>query len=50
MVSYMTGSVDYVQTITVKNSKKLTGSHEYQVCNDMLCLPPKTKTFAINLK
>jgi DsbC/DsbD-like thiol-disulfide interchange protein len=45
-------SVDFVQKIKLKASVKtnLTGSVEYQTCDDKKCLPPKTVTFSIALK
>lgn len=44
-VTYYSGKIDYVQNITVAGSTKITGKHEYQVCNDKMCLPPKDKDF-----
>lgn len=44
-VTSLSGKVDYVQMINVKGKTKITGSHEYQVCNESVCLPPKTKKF-----
>lgn len=48
-VTYLSGEVEYKQVVQVKGDK-VTGEHEYQICNDMLCLPPKTKKFEIALK
>ena len=41
--------VDFVQTITVKNSVKtnLAGKVEYQLCRDRECLLPKELAFSI---
>ena len=44
-VTYLSGKVDYVQKVKVKRSGKDNGEHEYQVCNDKMCLPPKKKKF-----
>jgi DsbC/DsbD-like thiol-disulfide interchange protein len=49
-VSYFSGNVDYVQDIKVKGPVKVTGKHSYQVCNDMMCLPPKDKKFLFDVK
>jgi thiol:disulfide interchange protein DsbD len=42
--------VDYVQKVTVTGNTKVTGSYEYQVCDESMCLPPKTKKFTIEIK
>ena len=44
--------VTFVQEVEVTGNTpvKLTGKHEYQVCNDMMCLPPKSKTFTVSIK
>ena len=49
-VTFFSGQVDYVQTISAAGKTKITGSHEYQVCNDKMCLPPKTKKFEVEIK
>ena len=43
--------VTFVQTVTVKGKVKtsLSGSVEYQTCDDKKCLPPKTVNFKISL-
>ena len=45
-------SVTFVQKIKMKANAKtnLTGSVEYQTCDDKKCLPPKTVTFSIPIK
>jgi hypothetical protein len=44
--------VDFVQVVKLKASAKtnLTGSVEYQTCDDKKCLPPKTINFSIAVK
>lgn len=37
--------VAFVQVIRAKPGQKITGKHEYQVCNNSMCLPPKQKRF-----
>jgi thiol:disulfide interchange protein DsbD len=49
-ITYFTGKVDYIQDVTVTGNTKITGKHQYQVCNDKMCLPPKDKDFTFELK
>ena len=44
--------VDFVQLVKVKSNAKtnVSGSVEFQTCNDKKCLPPKTVNFDIALK
>lgn len=49
-ITYLAGKIDYMQEVTVKGSTKITGKHEYQVCNDRMCLPPKDKDFEFDIK
>lgn len=46
------GKVDFVQVVKLKTSAKtnVTGSVEFQTCNDEKCLPPKTVNFTIAIK
>lgn len=48
-VNMFKNKVDYVQLVTVKANGKITGKHEYQVCNESMCLPPKTKPFSFEI-
>ena len=43
--------VDFVQVVKLKSSAKtnITGSVEFQTCDDKKCLPPKTVNFNIAL-
>jgi len=45
-------TVSFVQKIKMKANAKtnLTGTVEYQTCDDKKCLPPKTVTFSIPIK
>jgi thiol:disulfide interchange protein DsbD len=45
-------TVDFVQVVKLKAQAKtnITGSVEYQTCNDQKCLPPKTVNFSIALQ
>lgn len=49
-ITYLSGKVDYIQEVTVTGKTKITGKHEYQVCNDKMCLPPKDKSFVFEIK
>lgn len=51
-LTFYNGKVDFVQTIKVGSAsvKKITGEYQYQVCSEMICLPPKTKKFELELK
>ena len=49
-VNYFAGEVEYKQVVKVKGSTKVTGSYEYQVCNESICLPPKTNSFSFDIK
>lgn len=44
--------VDFVQVVKVKSNAKtnVSGSVEFQTCDDKKCLPPKTVNFSIALK
>ena len=50
IVNYLSGNVDYTQTVTVKGSTKLTGRFTYQVCDDKQCLAPADAEFSFDLK
>jgi len=41
--------VDYIQEAEITGTPKITGKYGYQVCNDNMCLPPKTKPFTFTL-
>ena len=51
-VKYYADKVEYVQSVKLKSSVKtnVSGSIKYMVCNDKLCLPPKTVPFNIQLQ
>lgn len=46
------GKVDFVQVVKLKANVKtnLTGTVEYQTCDDKKCLPPKKVNFSIPIK
>jgi DsbC/DsbD-like thiol-disulfide interchange protein len=44
-INYYEKSADFVQKVKARAGAKITGEHEYQVCNEMMCLPPKKKPF-----
>jgi len=39
-----------VQNITVSGKTKITGKHEYQVCNYRYAIPPIYKDFVFEIK
>ncbi|MES2701632.1 MAG: protein-disulfide reductase DsbD domain-containing protein [Bacteroidota bacterium] len=49
-VTYLSGKIDYIQNVKVAGKATIKGKHEYQVCNDKMCLPPKTKDFEFAIK
>jgi len=49
-INYYEGTADFVQKVQVKGDAIISGEHEYQVCNDRMCLPPKTKNFEFVIK
>jgi thiol:disulfide interchange protein DsbD len=50
IVNMYKGNVDYVQKATITGNTVITGSYNYQICNDQMCLPPKTKSFTLTVK
>jgi len=44
--------VDFVQVVKLRSNAKtnVSGSVEFQTCDDKKCLPPKTVTFNVSLK
>lgn len=51
-VHYFKGEATFVQEVEVPwgMSVQIKGKHEYQVCNDKMCLPPKSKAFLFTVK
>lgn len=50
IVNYFKDKVTYEQELTVSANTKVTGTYMYQVCNDQMCLPPKTKKFSVEIR
>lgn len=48
-VNYFSNKVDFVQKVKASAGANITGTHEYQVCNDRMCLPPKTQKFKFEI-
>ena len=44
--------VDFVQVVKLKSNAKtnVSGSVEFQTCDDKKCLPPKTVNFNVSLR
>jgi DsbC/DsbD-like thiol-disulfide interchange protein len=49
-VTYYSTEVEYVQPVKAGSEGTISGTHEYQVCNDKMCLPPKKKPFVFKLE
>lgn len=51
-VKYYADKVQYTQDVKLKSAVKtnVSGTIKYMVCNDKLCLPPKTIPFNIQLQ
>ncbi|RYD51009.1 MAG: protein-disulfide reductase [Sphingobacteriales bacterium] len=48
-VSYFENAVTYTQRVKASGAPTISGKYTYQVCNDQMCLPPKTKKFTVSL-
>jgi hypothetical protein len=49
-VRYFSNQVKYRQSIKIDQQlRRIAGRHIYQVCNDMMCLPPVEKEFVIQV-
>src|SRR5262249_50908818 len=42
-------TVNYTQDVTVTGNVKITGTHEYQVCDHQQCLRPETRPFTFEI-
>ncbi len=49
IVNYYENGVTYTQSLKVASNTKVTGIYMYQVCDDKMCLPPKTKKFSVEV-
>ncbi len=47
--NFYEGSVDYIQNVAVTGNAKISGMHEYQVCDHESCLRPTTKPFSFEI-
>jgi DsbC/DsbD-like thiol-disulfide interchange protein len=48
-IKYHEGFAIFTLRVAGKAGLSIEGSHEYQVCNETMCLPPKTAPFKITL-
>lgn len=46
-VTYYHGKVTYKQLLTITANTVVKGTYSYQVCDDKMCLPPKTLPFSV---
>ena len=49
-VTYFHDAVEYRQKATIAKNTKVRGMYTYQVCDDQMCLPPKTVPFTVAIK
>lgn len=42
--------VDYIQDATITGNTKISGTYNYQICDEKMCLPPTKKSFTIEVK
>lgn len=49
-VYYYEGEAAFIQKIRLKQQAVVYGTHEYQVCNDKICLPPVSRDFRFEIK
>lgn len=52
VVRYFDGAATFIQEVDIVGNAAVTvtGTYQYQICNDMVCLPPKTKPFKLSIK
>ncbi len=48
-VRYYSGKADFIQTVRGKSGDNVKGSYTYQLCNESICLPPRTQTFSVSI-
>jgi len=51
-VHYYEGRVDFIASVHFKSKQKpksVTGTYEFQLCNDRMCLPPKKNRFTFDV-
>lgn len=46
-VRYYEGKVDFVQHVIASKGTAIEGTYQYQLCNESMCLPPKTESFRL---
>jgi len=49
-VTMFKNSVDYVQKVFITKNTTINGAYTYMVCDEHMCLPPKTATFTLEIK
>jgi len=49
IVNYFEGGVTYTQSLNIVANAQVAGTYMYQVCDDKMCLPPKTKKFSVEV-
>lgn len=49
-VRYYENQVDFIQHVAGAKGTAIEGTYQYQLCNESMCLPPKTETFRLSLQ
>jgi len=50
IVHFYKNEVIFIQQAEIKKGTTVTGKYTFQVCNDMMCLAPKTEKFVFKIK
>ncbi len=48
-VRFFTGKAQFIQSVKASSGSTVKGTYSYQLCNDMMCLPPKTVPFSVKI-
>ena len=48
-VRYFEGRASFFTTVAAKKGQQIRGTYTYQLCNDKMCLPPKTAPFVFKI-
>jgi thiol:disulfide interchange protein len=49
IVNMFMKQVEYVQEVEVSGGAELSGTYNYQICDDKMCLPPNSKKFKVKI-
>jgi thiol:disulfide interchange protein DsbD len=48
-VRYYSGQADFIHAVKAASGDIVKGAYTYQLCNESMCLPPKTKPFSFSI-